>query len=86
MEKNHGVNNRGRYSNPQLDRLVEQAQETFDEEKREQLVRQATALAVSEGGLIPIYFLRSNWGVSSKLQLSPRGDGYTLATLIRPAP
>jgi peptide/nickel transport system substrate-binding protein len=86
MEKNHGVNNRGRYSKPQVDRLIEQAQKTFDEEKREELVRQATALAVSEGGLIPIYFLKSNWGVSAKLQLSPRGDGYTMATLIRPIP
>jgi peptide/nickel transport system substrate-binding protein len=86
MEKNHGVNNRGRYSNLEVDRLIEQAQETFDEEAREKLVRQATALAVSDGGLIPIYFLKSNWGVSSKLQLTPRGDSYTMATLIRPAP
>ncbi|WP_407118007.1 ABC transporter substrate-binding protein [Bradyrhizobium sp. LMG 9283] len=86
MERNHGVNNRGRYSNPKVDRLIERAQETFDDEERDKLVRQATALAVSDGGLIPIYFLKSNWGVSSKLQLSPRGDGYTMATLIRPAP
>jgi peptide/nickel transport system substrate-binding protein len=86
MAKSHGVNNRGRYSNPQVDRLIEQAQETFDEGAREKLVHQATALAVSEGGLIPIYFLKSNWGVSSKLQLSPRGDSYTMATLIRAAP
>jgi peptide/nickel transport system substrate-binding protein len=86
MAKNHGVNNRGRYSNPQVDRLIERAQETFDDAKREELVRQATALAVSDGGLIPIYFLKSNWGISSKLQLSPRGDSYTMATLIRPAP
>jgi peptide/nickel transport system substrate-binding protein len=86
MEKNHGVNNRGRYSNPQVDRLIEQAQETFDEDEREKLVRHATALAVSDGGLIPIYFLKSNWGVSSKLRLIPRGDSYTMATLIRPVP
>ncbi|SFJ51570.1 peptide/nickel transport system substrate-binding protein [Bosea sp. OK403] len=86
MDKNHGVNNRGRYSNPQVDQLIEQAQTSFDEAEREKLARQATALAVSEGGLIPIYFLKSSWGISSKLQLSPRGDGYTMATLIRPAP
>ncbi|WP_342364350.1 ABC transporter substrate-binding protein [Terrarubrum flagellatum] len=83
--KGHGGNNRGRYSNPEVDRLTELSQQTLDDAAREKLVWEATRIAMAENGVFPIYFLKSSWGVSRKLTLLPRGDQYTLATRIRPA-
>ena len=83
--KGHGGNNRGRYSNPDVDRLTELAQQTLDDAAREKLVFEATRIAMAENGVFPIYFLKSSWGVSRKLSLQPRGDQYTLATRIRTA-
>jgi peptide/nickel transport system substrate-binding protein len=84
--RGHGGNNRGRYSNPEVDRLTEQAQQTLDDAAREKLVFEATRIAMSENGVFPIYFLKSSWGISRKLSLQPRGDQYTLATRIRATP
>jgi peptide/nickel transport system substrate-binding protein len=85
-EKGHGGNNRGRYSNRDVDRLTELAQQTLDDAEREKQVIEATRIAIGENGAFPIYFLKASWGVSRKLTLAPRGDQYTLATRIRPAP
>ena len=46
----------------------------------------ATRIVMAENGVFPIYFLKASWGVNRKLTLAPRGDQYTLATRIRPAP
>ena len=40
--------NRGRYSNPKMDALLDQALATVDDEKREALLQQATEIAIGD--------------------------------------
>ncbi|MEN3384073.1 MAG: peptide/nickel transport system substrate-binding protein [Hyphomicrobiales bacterium] len=83
--KGVGGNNNGRYSNPEVDRLILKAQETLDDAERESIMHRVMGIAMAENAVMPIYFLKSSWGVSRKLNLAPSGDQYTKATNIRPA-
>ena len=50
----------------------------------EKIMQQVMGIAMAENAVMPIYFLKSSWGVSRKLNLAPSGDQYTKATNIRP--
>jgi peptide/nickel transport system substrate-binding protein len=80
-----GGNNSGRYSNPEVDRLILKAQQTLDDAQRETIMHEVMGIAMAENAVMPIYFLKSSWGISAKLNLAPSGDQYTKATNIRPA-
>jgi peptide/nickel transport system substrate-binding protein len=78
-EKGDGSGNRGRYSNPEFDRLLTEAQRTVDDARREALLRQATGLAVQENGVIPVLFFANSWASRPGINYRPRSDGWTLA-------
>lgn len=80
-----GHTNRGRYSNPELDALIKQAQTTVDEKKREALLQQASKLAMADYPIIPLHFEVTPWALKKGITYKPRIDQYTLATEIRPA-
>ena len=82
--KGMGVTNRARYSNPELDRLIEEAMSTLDDRKREALIRQAAELAMGDTALIPIHYEVSTWATAAGFRYTPRTDQYTLATGLRP--
>ncbi|WP_431284980.1 ABC transporter substrate-binding protein [Humitalea sp. 24SJ18S-53] len=82
----HGGWNRTRYSNPELDRMLADADATFDENDRDAATRRAVRFTVDNGALLPVFFMRSTWGVRKPLTLTPRGDQYTMATDVRLAP
>jgi peptide/nickel transport system substrate-binding protein len=84
--RGHGSLNRGRYSNPALDAALDRADETFDEAERDRLTGLATRIAIDDNAILPIFSLRASYGVRRGINLTPRGDGYTMATGIRPAP
>ena len=44
-DKGYGASNRGRYSNPEVDRVLDAAMRELDDAKREALLQQATRLA-----------------------------------------
>jgi peptide/nickel transport system substrate-binding protein len=81
----HGPANRGRYSDPVLDGLLAEVERTMDDARREQLTQQAVRRAMEEAAIIPVFFVRSGWGTTRNLTLTPRGDQYTMATGIRVA-
>ena len=74
-----GAANRGRYSNRNVDTLIEAAQHTIDDGQRSQLLIQATTLAMSEDAIIPIYYPVQNWALRKGLTYKARADEYTLA-------
>jgi peptide/nickel transport system substrate-binding protein len=74
-----GSGNRGRYSNPDFDRLLRQALATVDDSQREALLRQATEVAIAEAGVIPLFFLQNSWASRGGIAYRPRSDGWTLA-------
>jgi len=83
--KGMGVNNRGRYTNPAFDKLLEQALVTMDDKKREVLIQQAAEMVMGEVGLIPLHYEVSTWAAAKGFKYTPRTDQYTLATSLKPS-
>jgi len=83
-QKGLGAVNWGRYSNPKVDYLIEQALQQVDDENRKIMLQKATELAMSDLGLMPIHFQFTIWASSKNIQYTPRTDEYTLAFLVRP--
>ncbi|MGP1394638.1 MAG: ABC transporter substrate-binding protein [Inquilinaceae bacterium] len=78
-DKGWGASNRGRYSNPEFDAVLEEALATVDDTKRAALLAQATEIAMADVGLIPTHFQVNTWGTRAGLSYIPRTDEYTVA-------
>ena len=53
---------------------------TVDDAARETLLQQASKLAMSDYGIIPLHFEVTPWAFKKGLAYRPRVDQYTLAT------
>jgi peptide/nickel transport system substrate-binding protein len=84
-DKGFGTANRGRYSNPRVDALLEEALATVDDPKREAVLQRATELAISDTGIIPLHFQVNLWATRNGITYVPRTDENTLAHKFRPA-
>ncbi len=84
-ENGRGPSNRGRYSNPEVDALVAEAQTTLDAERREALLHEAMGIVVADYGIIPLYAQKSTWGARSDIAYEPLVSQFTLASRVRPA-
>lgn len=80
-----GANNYSRYSNKEVDALIEKASQTIDEKAREELQKQAAKIAVNDGAIVPMLHLNAAWAMRKGLTIVPRADGFTMATGIREA-
>jgi peptide/nickel transport system substrate-binding protein len=83
-ERGFGTANRGRYSNPKVDALTEDALATVDDAKREALLQRATELAINDTGIIPLHFQVNLWATRDAITYVPRTDEYTMAWKFRP--
>jgi len=74
-----GASNYGRYSNPELDKLVLEAKSTMDDKKREALLAQACEIVFDNHVLLPLHnevlVLAARKGISYETRV----DQYTLA-------
>jgi peptide/nickel transport system substrate-binding protein len=84
-DKGFGTANRGRYSNPRVDALLEEALATVDDPKREALLQRATEIAIDDTGIIPLHFQVNLWATRNGITYVPRTDENTLAHKFRPA-
>ncbi len=84
-DKGMGVTNRARYSNPAMDKVLQQALSTLDDKKREGLIQQAAEIAMGDTALIPIHFEVSTWATTKNMRYNARVDQYTLAGDLKPA-
>ncbi|HRE12743.1 MAG TPA: ABC transporter substrate-binding protein [Usitatibacteraceae bacterium] len=84
-DKGMGVTNRGRYSNPEMDKVLSTALVTMDDKKREALIQQAAEIAMNDTALIPIHYEVSTWATAKGMKYTPRTDQYTLAYELKPA-
>ncbi len=84
-DKGMGGTNRGRYSNPELDALIEQALGTVDDAAREKLLQQASKLAMDDYAILPLHFEVTPWAFRKGLTYEPRTDQQTLAMSVEPA-
>ena len=83
--KGLGTANRGRYSNPALDALIEKAVTTPDDAAREKLLQDATKMAMDDVALIPLHIQKNIWATRPGLVDTPREDELTRAMDVRPA-
>jgi len=78
-EKGMGAANRGRYSNPKLDKVLEQALATVDDAKREVLLQQAVEISMLDVGVIPTHFQVNTWAARKGISYTARTDERTHA-------
>jgi peptide/nickel transport system substrate-binding protein len=82
-----GTANRGRFSNPEIDAVIQRARQTMDNAAREKLTQQATHMAIrDQTALIPLYFAVNTWAMRKGLGYEARTDEMTLATSVSRAP
>ncbi len=83
-ERGFGAQNRGRYSNAEVDRRLWEAFETLEDARREALLREATAIAMRDHAVLPTHYMMNIWATRREVAYEPRKDGFTLATSARP--
>jgi peptide/nickel transport system substrate-binding protein len=83
-EKGMGQANRGRYSSPRMDSLLQQALATVDDAKREKLLQDATVVAMADLGIITLYHQENVWATRKGIVYTPRADERTFAHEFRP--
>ena len=80
-----GTANRGRYSNPAVDALIDRGMGTMDDDAREKIIQRAMKLAMADVPVIQLHLQKNIWATRSNLIYEPRVDEGTLAMGVRPA-
>ncbi len=75
--KGNGTTNRGRYSNPKMDELVDTAMSAPTREEWAKLTQEATKVAMADLGIIPLHFQVNVWAMRKGLAYKARADEYT---------
>jgi len=66
-----GALNRVRWSNPKFDHLLGEAAVEFDESKRNELLADATRVAMQDVALIPLYWIKLYWASRGDITFQP---------------
>ena len=83
--KGWGAANRGRYSNPELDKLIAQALATTDDAAREKVLQLAQRVAFDDVAIIPLHIQKNIWATRAGLTYVPTvGEDLRLVD-VRPA-
>ncbi|HEY4998427.1 MAG TPA: ABC transporter substrate-binding protein, partial [Usitatibacter sp.] len=69
-----GDYNEGRYSNPKVDRLIDQLKTELDPAKRAALAHEASRLHMEDVGHIPLHFQMIPWAMRSNVNVVHRAD------------
>jgi peptide/nickel transport system substrate-binding protein len=83
-DRGGGASNRGRYSNPEVDRRLDAALVEIDDARREVMLQDAKRIALDDVGVIPIHIQTNIWAMRNTLQHEARADESTRAQDIRP--
>ncbi|MBT5875705.1 MAG: ABC transporter substrate-binding protein [Candidatus Latescibacteria bacterium] len=78
-KKGYGQSNRGSYHNPAFDALIDRADATPDLNERDQLLQQATRLAIKDIVLIPLHYEQDIYAAKRTVVLNPRVDKFIWA-------
>jgi peptide/nickel transport system substrate-binding protein len=82
--KGRGAFNRGMYSNPAFDSLLDKALVTMDRDAREQLMIQATDIAFRDYAVMPLHHQFNVEAMRTSIRHTPRQDGRVLPADIQP--
>jgi peptide/nickel transport system substrate-binding protein len=76
-DKGYGRYNGGRYSNAEVDRLIEESDVTIDQEKRLALMKKAQKIAlVDDQNIIPLHYQVDLYAYNDKITFKPRIDSH----------
>lgn len=76
--------NRGEYSNPAVDALIDQSQQEMDPARRQALLDRATATIAADEAWFPVLRPLNIEAMRATLDHTPRGDGEVTAASIHP--
>lgn len=77
--KGTGASNRGNFSAPDVDKLVNQALASVDDKQREKLLQEATELALGKyQAIIPLHYQVNTWATKPGLKYRARTDERTI--------
>jgi len=82
--KGWGTANRGKYSNPKVDEILAKALATADDKAREQLLIEATRVAIADLPFIPLHTQKNIWAHRAGTTYVPRVDEETMVADLRP--
>jgi peptide/nickel transport system substrate-binding protein len=74
-----GASNRGRYSNPEVDKLIEDALATVDDARRAEILAKATEVSLGDVAIIPLHYQVNTWAARKGLKYRSRTDERTRA-------
>ncbi len=83
--KGLGAANRGRYANPELDKLIIEGLATIDDTKRAALFAKASEVAMEDVSVIVSHYQFNTWATRKGLEYEPRTDENTLAMSVSEA-
>lgn len=84
-EKGMGTANHNKYSNPEVDTLLEQALETIDNSKRRDMLQKVSDLAMDDVAVIPLHYEVSLWAMKKGINYNGRWDERTNVWEITPS-
>lgn len=70
-ETGAGQYNSGNFSNPELDKLVIEANKTLDADKRSALLQEASKIEFDDAAFVPLHWQNLAWGYTSKFKNFP---------------
>jgi peptide/nickel transport system substrate-binding protein len=77
--RGRGAFNRGSYSNPKFDAVLDRALTTMDRDQREKLLIEATDIEVRDHVTVPLHHQFNIEAMTTRVRHSPRADGHVLA-------
>ncbi len=84
-EKQLGTFNWSGYSNPEIDRLIQEGGLELDVDKRRAMLGEALAIMAAERSHVPIAVIGSAWAMrADKVSFTPRADEDTIAANMKP--
>ena len=78
-----GTANRGRHSNPEVDKVIQEALVTVDDDARAELLAKATEMAIESAAIIPVHYQVNSWAARAGITYAARTDEYTMAPYVK---
>lgn len=79
QEKGTGSANRGHYSNPEVDKLIDEAMQESDKERRAELTKEIDQITHDDVAYIPLYVQENIFAVKDDVDYTPRFNKYVFA-------
>lgn len=81
-KKGLGASNWGHYSNPAVDKTLDESTAEFDVPKREAILRRSVKLVSDDVGVLPLYHYQNIWAARKGLKVAPMTSDRTAAMMV----